>query len=93
MTPRGRLLADIRRLADGLPCVGLADGCLEARLAGLELEPDGRSGPEGDAAMAEACSKASAVRTGDERLALLLELARTDLLPGGVAWLERLRNA
>lgn len=84
MTPRERLLADIRRLADGLPCVGLA---------GLELEPDGRSGPEGDAAMAEACSKASAVRTGDERLALLLELARTDLLPDGVAWLERLRDA
>ena len=62
-------------------------------MAGLELEPDGRSGPEGDAAMVEACSKASAVRTGDERLALLLELARTDLLPGGVAWLERLRDA
>lgn len=85
-------------LADGLPCVGLADGRLEvgvreARLAGLELEPDGRSGPEGDAAMAEACSKASAVRTGDERLALLLELARTDLLPDGVGWLERLRDA
>lgn len=98
MTPRERLLADIRRLADELPCVGLADGRLEvgvreARLAGLELEPDGRSGPEGDAAMAEACSKASAVRTGDRRLALLLELARTDLLPGGVAWLERLRDA
>lgn len=42
MTPRERLLADIRRLADGLPCVGLADGRLEvgvreARLAGLEL--------------------------------------------------------
>ena len=63
------------------------------RLAGLELEPEGRSGPEGDAAMAEACSKASAVRTDDERLALLLELARTDLLPGGVAWLEWLRDA
>ena len=98
MTPRERLLADIRRLADGLPCVSIADGRLEvgvreARLAGLELEPDGRSGPEGDAAMAEACSKASAVRTGGERLALLLELARTDLLPGGVAWLERLRDA
>ena len=96
MTPRERLLADIRRLADGLPCVGLADGRLEvgvreARLAGLEL--DGRSGPEGDAAMAEACSKASAVRTDGERLALPLELARTDLLPGGVAWLERLRDA
>lgn len=43
--------------------------------------------------MAEACSKASAVRTDDERLALLLELARTDLLPDGVTWLERLRNA
>lgn len=43
--------------------------------------------------MAEACSKASAVRTDGERLALLLELARTDLLPGGVAWLERLRDA
>lgn len=43
--------------------------------------------------MAEACSKASAVRTGDERLALLLELARTDLLPDGVGWLERLRDA
>ena len=68
-------------------------GVREARLAGLELESDGRSGPEGDAAMAEACSKASAVRTGDERLALLLELARTDLLPGGVARLERLRDA
>lgn len=98
MTPRERLLADIRRLADGLPCVSIADGCLkvgvhEARLAGLELEPDGRSGPEGDADMAEACSKASAVRTGDGRLALLLELARTDLLPDGVAWLERLRDA
>lgn len=66
MTPRERLLADIRRLADGLPCVGLADGRLEigvreARLAGLKLEPDGRPGLEGDAAMAEACSKASAV--------------------------------
>lgn len=97
MTPRERLLADIRRLADGLPCMGIADGRLEvgvheARLAGLELEPDGRPG-EGDAAMAEACSKASAVRTDDERLALLLELARTDLLPGGVVWLERLRDA
>lgn len=75
--PRGRLEVGVR----------------EVRLAGLELEPDGRSGPEGDAAMVEACSKASAVRTGDERLALLLELARTDLLPGGVAWLERLRDA
>ena len=64
MTPRERLLADIRRLADELPCVGLA-----------------------------ACSKASAVRTGDERLALLLELARTDLLPDGVGWLERLQDA
>lgn len=98
MTPRERLLADIRRLADELPYVGIADGRLrvgvhEARLAGLELEPDGRSGPEGDAAMAEACSKASDVRTGDGRLALLLELARTDLLPGGVAWLGRLRDA
>ena len=54
MTPRERLLADIRRLADELPCVGLADGRLEvgvreARLAGLELGPDGRSGPEGNA--------------------------------------------
>ena len=43
MTPRERLLADIRRLADELPCVGLADGRLkvgvhEARLAGLEPE-------------------------------------------------------
>lgn len=98
MTPRERLLADIRRLADELPCVDLADGRLkvgvhEARLAGLELEPDGRPGPEGDAAMAEACSKASAVQTGGERLALLLELARTDLLPGGVGWLERLQDA
>lgn len=98
MTPRERLLADIRRLADGLPCVSIADGRLrvgvhEARLAGLEPEPDGRSGPEGDAAMAEACSKASAVRTGDGRLALLLELARTDLLPGGVGWKERLQDA
>ena len=98
MTPRERLLADIRRLADGLPCVGLADGRLEvgvreARLAGLELEPDGRSGPEGDAAMAEACSKASAVRTDDERLALLPQLARTHLLPDGVTWPDRLRNA
>lgn len=98
MTPRERLLADIRRLADELPCVGIADrrlkvGVHEARLAGLELEPDGRPGPEGDAAMAEACSKASTVRTGDGRLALLLELARTDLLPGGVGWLERLRGA
>ena len=97
MTPRERLLADIRRLADELPCVGIADGRLkvgvhEARLAGLELEPDGSRG-RGDAAMAEACSKASAVRTGDERLALLLELARTDLLPDGVGWLERLRDA
>lgn len=62
------------------------------RVAGLELEPDGRSGPEGNAAMAEACSKASAVRTDDERLALLLELARTDLLPGGVGWKERLQD-
>lgn len=98
MTPRERLLADIRRLADGLPCVRIADGRLEvgvreARLAGLKLEPDGRSGPKGDAAMVEACSKASAVRTDNGRLALLLELARTDLLPGGVAWLERLRDA
>ena len=33
------------------------------------------------------------INTGDERLALLLELARTDLLPDGVAWLERLRDA
>lgn len=98
MTPRERLLADIRRLADELPCTGITDGRLEvgvheARLARLELEPDRRPGPEGDAAMAEACSKASAVRTDNERLALLLELARTDLLPGGVAWLERLRDA
>lgn len=31
--------------------------------------------------------------TPRERLALLLELARTDLLPGSVAWLERLRDA
>lgn len=53
----------------------------------------GGRGRRGDAAMAEACSKASAVRTGDERLALLLELARTDLLPDGVGWLERLRDA
>lgn len=79
MTPRERLLADIRRLADGLPCMEITDGRLEvgvheARLAGLKLEPDGRPGPKGDAAMAEACSKASAVRTDDERLALLLEL-------------------
>lgn len=98
MTPRERLLADIRRLADELPCMEITDGRLEvgvheARLAGLELEPDGRPGPKGDAAMVEACSKASAVRTDDGRLALLLELARTDLLPGGVAWLERLRDA
>lgn len=88
MTPRGRLLADIRRLADGLPCVSIADGRLEVGVREARL-----AGPEGDAAMAEACSKASAVRTDDERLALLLELARTDLLPGGVAWLERLRDA
>lgn len=96
MTPRERLLADIRRLADGLPCVGLADASrsASARPGWRDwTEPDGRSGPEGDAAMAEACSKASNVRTGDGRLALLLELARTDLLPGGVAWLERLRDA
>lgn len=36
---------------------------------------------------------AATARTDDERLALLLELVRTDLLPGGVAWLERLRDA
>lgn len=98
MTPRERLLADIHRLADGLPCARIADGRLEVgvretRLAGLGLEPDGKVGTEDDAAMAEACFKASAVRTDDDRLALLLELARTDLLPGGVAWLERLQDA
>lgn len=98
MTPRERLLADVHRLEDGLPCVRIADGRLkvgvhEARLAGLELEPDGKPGIGDDAAMAEACSKASAVRTDDDRLALLLELARTDLLPGGVTWLERLQDA
>lgn len=98
MTPRERLLADIHRLADGLPCARIADGRLEvgvreARLAGLGLKPDGKPGAGDDAVMAEACSKAPAVRTDDGRLALLLELARTDLLPGGVAWLERLQDA
>ena len=77
MTPRGRLLADIGRLAGELDCVRVADGRLElgleeAKRAGLD--PDGNGG------------------TGDERLDLLLELARTDLLPGGVRRLKDLKE-
>lgn len=78
MTPRKRLLADIDRLADELDCVRITDGRLE-----VGTEEARRMGLDPDASDG----------TGDERLDLLLELARTDLLPGGVKWMERLQDA
>lgn len=75
MTPCERLLADIDRLADELDCVRITDGRLE-----VGAKEAHRMGLDLSAADG----------TGDERLDLLLELARTDLLPGGVGWLERL---
>ena len=78
MTPREWLLADIDRLADELDCVRITDGRLE--VGAKEAHRMGLDLIADDS-------------TGDERLDLLLELARTDLLPGGVRWLERLQDA
>lgn len=78
MTPREWLLADIDRLADELDCVRITDGRLE--VGAKEAHRMGLDLSADDS-------------TGDERLDLLLELARTDLLPGGVRWPERLQDA